>query len=1712
MNGKTITPEKQAAALLRYLADTASLMNRQPVHDIMTYKDENIVWLHDLPEAFRTLDWSKKNSMLLPGPWVKIPRPELPETPPEPPEDIRRWLNKKTIQNACLEEEPVLLDKIRVGHEFRFFCDLDDQDALRITLNDYLNLWREWAKKQQMILQQKKTYEQLFSMDERYENDRNKYELVLGIGLLLWLRPVPMKSTVDVPTDSEEIDDASLSTEGDESLMHPILIRRHLFTIPCDITVNTSDLLVVPAIDGSCGDDVCREEDMLPNDELTTGRRLEEILKAVERYNEGESDVAELEDLVNQWGSLHKEVQPLESELAPPKIVFETPDAVPRIWMAPAVILRKRSTKPFDVFFGKAESQLKCHGLHTFSGHWRKLAGEKCDVDSNKLDDFASEHLYFPLPATDKQYEIGHQIDKGTSLSIIGPPGTGKSTLIANTICHLLATGRSVLVVSEEEQALSVLRDKLPAELRNLCVSRFRNDDSILRQSINAIRTATQRSRATDLQYDERIGEAEKNIQLADNELKCIADTITEWRALSNQKLDKIIGFDGTRQVLADEINRNTEEYSWILDLFSDPSDIPQAPESLPLDENVLNNLLNERKDLDNEDPALMIGALFPGEIELPSLGEIQKLATEVEQAIRLDAGVSCMPVPEEHAFIMQQNAKWFEALGHSLEQFYEKGNVSWRSRCANAFIMGDDAQWNLLKETLFRELSLLSIIRHQHDETALYTNDIHTQTGSLLFLPLDELKQLRNIAEKLYQPLHKVTRYLRFLSNLQETEEFRQDSNRIAEVVLDGERFNEQLTWNRQLSWLRRLITGIIHRQLFVLLEETGVELRDANVECIDQVARAFRDDVIFLEKQVGKLGKILKKAADKPIGSSPKIDLDTLSRLCQARETHLKVEKMQHAWEQQYAVLQNLSTMYEGIVYPGLVEAAERGDWGLYAKYHQMAERHSKWSRTIRKTPHLTRLEHWLKDQQVPVVESWQESWLWVTRQAWIRDDNERHDPHSLFEKRKEWQEVRSQNLALAAVAHAWKACVAKVDDELSSHLAAWDVCIKNLPKSPYAKSFSRKMRDARQQLDKCLPAVPAWIMTLKEAVTWFGPRRFDDDSISASERPFDVAIIDEASQSRIEALALILLAKQVIVIGDEKQNSPNLFGLPQVAVDNLIKTHLSSHSLSTMLRYDRSFLEVFNGLFCMARYTLQEHFRCMPEIIQFCNDYVYTEPGEKLYPLKQFGSGRLYPVIKTVYVADGKTTGDQGSRMNSNEARALVEKLVECCGIDDYGYGVEKKSMGIISLLGVGQAECLKQELDSPVGPGAMEIRDREIQVGTSRHFQGDERDVIFLSLGIASNNPIAARTTDDAMRQFNVAVSRAKEQLWLFHSVPLAELRNPADYRHKLLAHCHHISGIRQPESLDIVTSVAPRERRGRLATDSETEEYRALVSEKRRSIENKPSDFLADAPFDSWFELDVYIQLINRNYDVMPQYPVFSGDGIHSNTQMYLDLVVEGRSGSIVIECDGTRHYSDQKFVSRDLNRQLTLEQCGWIFYRLRSVVYYLNPGEATDAILDFLDKMGVFPRSEECDPEIVESEEEQEVQSEPVVQMVRDEEQEEYEIDQPDQPLVDAGNSAPEALPSEGPDDDSAEEGAFQSLDESSAHSVTTQKTQENECASIAVDDMPHEIKSIIVDSTAPSIQVIVDALVVLYTKEKDVEMRKSILEIFNRISDIWTP
>jgi very-short-patch-repair endonuclease len=227
-------------------------------------------------------------------------------------------------------------------------------------------------------------------------------------------------------------------------------------------------------------------------------------------------------------------------------------------------------------------------------------------------------------------------------------------------------------------------------------------------------------------------------------------------------------------------------------------------------------------------------------------------------------------------------------------------------------------------------------------------------------------------------------------------------------------------------------------------------------------------------------------------------------------------------------------------------------------------------------------------------------------------------------------------------------------------------------------------------------------------------------------------------------------------------------------------------------------------------------------------------------------------------------------------------------------------------VVSLLGDAQAKeidgLLRQHLDSG------EYKQRRIVCGNPAHFQGDERDVMFLSMVYSpeGGGPLRLVDGEDYKRRYNVAASRARDQMWVVFSLDPEKDVKPGDLRRRLLEHAFDPKGT-------------------------------AVAQERERT--------------ESDFERRVLSALVDRGFGVKSQVEV----GAYR-----LDLVVEGANSRVAIECDGDRFHPIEA-LDKDLERQAVLERLGWRFLRIRGTAFYRQPGREMDRLLKRLQELGVEP-------------------------------------------------------------------------------------------------------------------------------------------------------
>jgi len=420
---------------------------------------------------------------------------------------------------------------------------------------------------------------------------------------------------------------------------------------------------------------------------------------------------------------------------------------------------------------------------------------------------------------------------------------------------------------------------------------------------------------------------------------------------------------------------------------------------------------------------------------------------------------------------------------------------------------------------------------------------------------------------------------------------------------------------------------------------------------------------------------------------------------------------------------------------------------------------------------------------------------------------------------------------------------------------------------------------------------------------------------DTVYPAPGMFDVIIVDEASQCGVEALPLFYLGKKILIVGDDKQISPDAVGLPRDSVHRLMEEFLHDFHFKSSFDIESSLFDHGKLRYGTRRITLREHFRCMPEIIRFSNDLCYSDTP--LIPLRQYGPNRL-PPLEHVFLSGGYREGSNNRTINRPEAEAIVERIAEIC--DDSRYN--GRSMGVVVLQGEAQAQLIENQLLERLG--AEEMERRRLVCGNPYSFQGDERDIMFLSLVAASNERIGPLTKAADERRFNVAASRARDMMVLFHSVTCDDLS----------ASC-----LRR-QLLDFFENTKPQQIAGIDRNDLE----RRAAQDNRRVV-NPP------APFESWFEVDVALELLRKDFTVLAQ---------HEVAGKRIDLVVEGGKARLAVECDGDNWHGPDRYEA-DMQRQRQLERCGWEFFRVRESAFYSNRESALRGLWPALKERCIFP-------------------------------------------------------------------------------------------------------------------------------------------------------
>ena len=1472
---ETVTNEQEeknrdkAVRLFTYLKEVCQLRFVK-ILDCRNY--EQLLWFHDIPQEpeCHCIAWNEQAD----GgeAWIEVRRGLEPVCPPLT-SICKDWISPADLANSA--QKPSLQERIlataREG-EAPSYIELVQKPAVRARWQEYLAVkWEPWAKEHLRWKRIQQVYGKLFSIYQQQKRLGEAYELRIGLGLL------------------------SLQTATGQR------VYRHLIVGEASINfdANRGVITVQAAAEGA---KLTLEHDMLEPGQLPTPEQHQAVEDGVHANAETPWDRNLIEPLLRMWVHAMSEGGGFSDSLQPVMVATSRP----QITLAPALILRRRTAKTLVKLLSDIARNIAQGGRIPFGV--QRLCEIVKDVAPDDVDEAPSEtamkppaldaEVYFPLLANEEQSRIVQRLSTGRGVLVQGPPGTGKSHTIANLICHLLAIGKRVLVTSQTPRALKVLQEKIPPEISALCISILGNDTGAMKNMENSVLSITERhhdweagGRERNAQnirrLDERLFKGRKRMAEIDERLRQLRELETYLHSIADSV------YQGTAAQIAQKLVAERDCFGWFQESVPEKQALPIAAVSFLRVLHLLRSLPLDR--------CAELNRPFASINALPDVDTFVRIANDELAAKDVCKSHSSRETSPNYRTLVDCDREERRAAQGKLQALQisvgrlRHRPLSWLPKALHGVLSDQDRQWRELHYATSVALEgLCERARTAHARHVQLPNGIEGQRV------LADARDLHNHLSKggglgflffrsaVVRQARYITEQVRVNGRVCATTET------LAELIehLDLEMHVEML-WGYWAGITDR-IAGPLPRQVAVLEAcQEALELVVSVIPVLKEAKAAVRNLRGIIEPAwqddlaVGYLIADLQAASARDALLELEAQLSPVVHLLACAEISPNAHPVNAALSK--AVLTRDVKVYSDA-------------WNELRKLaddkQRLETRETIFESIKTHTPRLADLlagdpSNSVWDERLPQIER---AWNWSRANAWLNEFHRDQDGEKLEAEAKSLQKSLQHTMAELAAEKAWQHCFERLTESQRQHLMAWTNAVRRIGRGTGVRAEIHR-RDARMHMDECRGAVPAWIMPFYRLA----------ETIEAQPESFDVVIVDEASQSGPDTLALLYLAKQIIVVGDDQQISPEAVGVQRADVDLLSERLISDLPMRDALGAESS---LFNQAVIRfgRRIVLREHFRCVPEIIRFSNDLCYI--ATPLVPLRQYPPARLEPIVVR-HVAEGFREGCAGYARNRPEAEALVAAIVQCsedaryrCAKDDV-HPNGKLTFGVISLQGEEQAKLINQLLLECMKP--EEIEQRELVCGDAYAFQGDERDVVFLSMVAAPNQRFAALVKESDKQRFNVAASRARDQVWLFHTVTLNEL-NPDDMRYKLLA--YYSNPAAQPAG---------------------TPDWEKCDSE---------------------FERDVGRMICTKNYRVIPQYEPF-GPGSYR-----IDFVVEGLKARLAVECDGP-HHDDSEQIARDMARQLQLERCKWVFWRVSASNFYFDREKAMSSLWRILEEMGI---------------------------------------------------------------------------------------------------------------------------------------------------------
>jgi len=1371
------------------------------------------------------------------------------ETPPKLNNIILDWLNfnyfNENAKPSYIKEKS--FTDLDGGEIIEQFADDTERSA---AYSEWISEWTDWSEQLKEKKQVLKLYEEFFYLISKLEKEGESLEFIFGSGLFYWKHPDNNVGTIRSPLLTTKLE---LEIDAEKGIISAKLVDKNIKF----------------------------EREIFSGVRIPNIEQINELISSIQT----KEITDDLSDFFNQFIHLLDANGEYFEESTLIKLSEE-----PSIYNQSMFFLRKKNIRVLrddleQIISGLSKEELKIpDAIVSILGESNNKEDIKSSNTKNEIENFTENELYFPLDSNEQQKEIVNRIERNYGVTVQGPPGTGKTHTIANIVSHFLSEGKKILITSQKESPLKVLKDKIPKEIRDLCVPVLGGGRESLKEIEQSIRVIGEKlgeldthRLAVNIKRDkEELNKSKRFEAQLKNKLKVYAEK--EGTEL-HYKGEKLFKYDVAKRLSESEI-----DYSWIHD------NIP-IEENFPLPSIEFKELWDLKNNLSKEKIRLREQILPVVDIDILNSNSFSAF---------LERGRHYAPYDSEGQEVL---GKYELPRDKSLLKYLSKDttnilNMTTVLENSNYKLIIEDCKAGGVREQRWHELLNKMIAANKslfelHNSLVTHKIDLPDRDITLLNEEVGIVKERLESGKKI--------NFLFFMGKGKKVKYLLEDS------ILDGRpisTLDHVKTLESYLEFLgiKKEITRIFNGNM----EDIGLPVIDENDRRFQYILEDRINELTLIFKAIETVQVLIEKMKSFNIKEINFYSVEKVKELDQQLEcaiNHLLYQEWLKEYENKLKILQKFSQ--QELCHPIVQE--------FIAAYKEKSN--TKWVQTLCSLQELYELKETVNrfyqlldmvknimpltskgmeltvgiEQKFP--ENYSEAFELRKLQTWL--DETKDVNIGLIKQQINEEHHIQRNLIKNIVSNAtWKNQIEKISDEEKRSLSAWKSYINRYGagKGKYAHKY---LQDARKEMKKAQSAIPVWIMPINQVL----------ENFPVTNEKFDIVIFDESSQCDLFSINVLLRGKKIIVVGDDEQISPQAIGTNLEDVHELVRRHLAGIPNASLFDGNISLYEIAEQTFPKeGKLMLREHFRCVPEIIQFSNDLSY---GGEMIPLRlPLEEEKIDPPVIAIKVTDGYND-ERENDINIPEIEAIVKDMVEMISNPIY----DGQTFGVITLQGQKQHKLLETKIRE--GIGDSEFVNRKIICGNAYTLQGDERDIIFLSMVVAPNRRFRAFTKSSEKQRFNVAASRAKNQMRLYYSVDLENLSQD-DFRYSLLSYCKNPS----------------------------------RVNYEGENLEDK-----CESPF----EVDVLKMILAKGYKVTPQVEV---------GRYRIDLVVEGLRDRLAVECDGEKWHGPEKY-EEDMLRQESLERAGWKFWRVRGGNFYFDRVKAMESLWNRLEQMGIEKRLKE---------------------------------------------------------------------------------------------------------------------------------------------------